>query len=176
MNERNYAEQLEYWGMTRQNYGRDHLGWDNVHMWDEGVRWDREQRAAGKDSYRQPVLGELARRYPGQPASEDQVRAIEDELRELVAQAEAQAEAWRREAQGAPQPQPADDTEWTVIGVWLGDDPVPAGVVAGQHDVSGGDFEQFPEGCWAVSVSAPDAELAERAAIAEMRGEDTDDD
>jgi hypothetical protein len=173
--ERSYAEQLEYWGLTAQNYGRDHLGWNDVRMWDEGVAWDRQQRAAGKDSYRQPVLGELAKRYPDQVASEDQVRAIEDELRELVAQAGIQAETWRREAQGSPQPEPAEDTEWTVIGVWLCDEPVTTGVVAGRHDVSGGDTEQFPQGCWATSVSAPDPDTAEAEAVAEMRGDTSDD-
>jgi hypothetical protein len=164
-----YQEQLEYWGMAEQNYGRDHLGWDNVRMWDQGVVWDREQRAAGKDSYRQPVLGELAKRCPDRFAPENEVQAIEAELRELVAQAGMQAAERRERAQASHLAVIQRERTFTVIGVWIGDDPVTVGVIEGEHQVSGGDFERFPEGCWAAAVSAPSADMAESLAVLEMR-------
>jgi hypothetical protein len=43
-------------------------------------------------------------------------------------------------------------------------------VIAGSHDVSGGDDgDYFPQGVWATSVTAADVLAAEQAAIAEMR-------
>ncbi|GIH05693.1 hypothetical protein Rhe02_37600 [Rhizocola hellebori] len=62
---------------------------------------------------------------------------------------------------------------YTVVGVWLGDQPVPVGVIAGAHEVSGGDEgEHFPEGVWATSVTAADDHQAERDAIEQMRDDD----
>lgn len=58
---------------------------------------------------------------------------------------------------------------YTVIGVWMSDDPVPVGVVCGRHRVDGGDDEAFPEGLWATYVSADDTDDAETAAIRDMR-------
>jgi len=57
---------------------------------------------------------------------------------------------------------------YTVIGVWLGDQPVPIGVIEGQHEVHGGDDSEFPEGLWATSVTAADPGQAEQAAITEL--------
>lgn len=54
---------------------------------------------------------------------------------------------------------------WTVIGVWEGSDPVPVGVIAGQHDVKGGDEEAFPDGLWAEQVTGADPAEAEAAAV-----------
>lgn len=59
---------------------------------------------------------------------------------------------------------------YTVIGVWKADTPVTVGVVAGEHEVSGGDTEIFPEGLWATSVGAEDVFAAEDAAVTEMKG------
>jgi hypothetical protein len=69
----------------------------------------------------------------------------------------------------AGQAAPDDEGDgWTVIGVWLSGDPVPVGVIAGNHDVEGGDSEEFPEGLWATHVGAADVAGAEAAAIQEM--------
>jgi hypothetical protein len=54
---------------------------------------------------------------------------------------------------------------WTVLGVWLDGEPVPVGVVRGDHSVSGGDEAQFEEGLWAESVAAVEADAAERLAV-----------
>jgi hypothetical protein len=37
---------------------------------------------------------------------------------------------------------------YTVIGVWLDDIPIVVGVVAGTHEVYGGDEQTFGEGLW----------------------------
>lgn len=58
---------------------------------------------------------------------------------------------------------------YTVIGVWQDDEPIPVGVVAGEHEVSGGDSGEFEQGVWATSVVAPDSATAEHLAIDEMR-------
>ena len=68
-----------------------------------------------------------------------------------------------------------DDNNWTVIGVWLGDSPVPVGVIRGTHDVEGGDESEFPDGLWTTTVQASNAADAESAAVAEMSGDDEDD-
>lgn len=61
---------------------------------------------------------------------------------------------------------------YTVVGVWVDDEPVPVGVIAGEHEVSGGDdYEQFPQGVWATSVTAAHDLEAERYAIDQMRAE-----
>lgn len=64
-----------------------------------------------------------------------------------------------------------DADTWTVIGFWDDDDPFPVGVVAGEHDVLGGNraVKEF-NGPWAVCVDAntpADAEL--KASILQSR-------
>lgn len=76
----------------------------------------------------------------------------------------------------APPEDAASDPVWTVAGVWIGDDPIPVGVIPGRHDVTGcgaAVAEHISEaGPWATSVTAPDAETAEaRAAEAMKAGE-----
>lgn len=65
----------------------------------------------------------------------------------------------------APRPRP----EYTVIGVWQEDEPIPVGVIAGAHPVHDGDQRAFPQGLWAASVIAPDSTTAQQFAVAEMR-------
>jgi hypothetical protein len=50
---------------------------------------------------------------------------------------------------------------YTVLGVWQGDNAIPVGVVAGQHEVTGGGDSEYEQGLWALSVEAPDGETAE---------------
>lgn len=58
---------------------------------------------------------------------------------------------------------------WTVIGVWAEDEALVTGVIQGTHGVYGGDdYDAFPQGCWATSVTAADADAAESRAVAEM--------
>lgn len=66
---------------------------------------------------------------------------------------------------------------YTVIGHWLDDEPVVAGVIEGDHPavdnhVFGGADE--PQR-WATMVEADDSSNAERLATLEMNGEDEDD-
>jgi hypothetical protein len=56
---------------------------------------------------------------------------------------------------------------YTVIGVWQDDQPIPVGVIAGEHEVSGGDSSRL----WATSVTAPDEATAEQFAIEEMQAD-----
>jgi hypothetical protein len=58
---------------------------------------------------------------------------------------------------------------YTVIGVWQDDEPIPVGVIAGDHEVTDGDDSEFEDGLWATSVVAPDAATAQQLAIDEMR-------
>ena len=58
--------------------------------------------------------------------------------------------------------------QYTVIGVWLADKPVVVGVVAGGHEVYGGDEQTFTEGVWATVVAARDIAEAERLATTDM--------
>ncbi len=58
---------------------------------------------------------------------------------------------------------------YTVIGVWLEDTPIVVGVIAGSHEVYGGDEQRFPEGLWATSVDASTVEQAEQLAKVEIR-------
>lgn len=58
---------------------------------------------------------------------------------------------------------------YTVIGVWQDDEPIPVGVIAGEHDVTDGDLNEFEDGLWATSVAAPDSATAQHLAIDEMR-------
>lgn len=68
--------------------------------------------------------------------------------------------------------------DWTVIGFWADDTPVVVGVVAGEHDVDGGDdcsdldIAGSFRGPWATSVTASSVEDAEAAAVQEMLAED----
>ena len=57
---------------------------------------------------------------------------------------------------------------YTVLGLWLHNEPVSVGVIAGEHGVTGGDTDAFEEGLWATSVDADDPLTAEALAIAEM--------
>lgn len=58
---------------------------------------------------------------------------------------------------------------YTVLGVWEDDEPVPVGVVDGEHQVTGGADRRWEQGLWATSVTAADPAEAEAAAVAEMR-------
>jgi hypothetical protein len=58
---------------------------------------------------------------------------------------------------------------YTVIGVWQADEPIPVGVIAGEHPVHDGDQHAFPHGLWATSVTAPDSTTAQQLGIDEMR-------
>lgn len=61
---------------------------------------------------------------------------------------------------------------YTVIGVWIGDEPVTAGVIEGQHYVSeGNDVDRIDNsnGPWGTVVEAPDSQSAETYAEQEMR-------
>lgn len=58
---------------------------------------------------------------------------------------------------------------WTVIGAWIEDEAIVTGVIQGTHAVYGGDdYDAFPQGCWATSAMAPDADTAEAMAVEEM--------
>ncbi len=50
----------------------------------------------------------------------------------------------------------------------LDDTPMVVGVVAGTHEVYGGDEEAFAEGLWATAVDATDVDQAEHLAKVEM--------
>lgn len=56
-----------------------------------------------------------------------------------------------------------------MLGVWDGDQPMPVGVVEGEHEVTGGAEQHWEQGLWATSVTAADPADAEAEAIAEMR-------
>ncbi|MDT5026441.1 MAG: hypothetical protein QOE61_2867 [Micromonosporaceae bacterium] len=58
---------------------------------------------------------------------------------------------------------------YTVIGVWQDDEPIPIGVIAGDHEVTDGDDSEFEDGLWATSAAAPDSATAQQLAIDEMR-------
>lgn len=74
-----------------------------------------------------------------------------------------------------PPPPPREDG-YTVIGVWVGDDPIPVGTVRGRHSVGGGDPDgHFEQGVWATYADG-DEETAESAAVDEMRATLADDD
>jgi hypothetical protein len=64
---------------------------------------------------------------------------------------------------------PAPAADWTVLGVWDNDRAVPVGVLAGQHDVVGGDSGYWEQGLWATYVQAGDAAAAETLAVAQMQ-------
>ena len=56
---------------------------------------------------------------------------------------------------------------YTVVGVWYSDEPIPVGVIKGEHDVTGGDETHF-DGLWATSVDSTSADRAEAEAVAKM--------
>lgn len=76
----------------------------------------------------------------------------------------------KHDCEGNPKPLPM----WTVIGVWINDEPVVTGAVRGRHDVSGGNGGEFEQGLWATSVSAETVEEAERLAVREMLNDEDD--
>lgn len=58
---------------------------------------------------------------------------------------------------------------WTVIGLWLDEEPIVIGMVQGEHQVYGENNEAlFPEGYWNVCVDGADDAAAARNAVAEM--------
>lgn len=57
--------------------------------------------------------------------------------------------------------------DWTVIGAWIDDEPVPFGAVRGSHGVEGGGGGDYDQP-WATSVEADSADEAIREAVAEM--------
>jgi len=57
--------------------------------------------------------------------------------------------------------------QYTVIGVWHNDRPVVTGVIAGRHEVYGGDEETFTDGLWFVCLAATDVAEAEQLAKTE---------
>lgn len=88
--------------------------------------------------------------------------------------------AARKLAQAVREYQAEQAGTWTVIGVWNEDEAIVTGTIQGTHAVYGGDnYDAFPQGCWATSVTAPDADTAEDLAVDEMTAtlrEDNEDD
>jgi hypothetical protein len=60
-------------------------------------------------------------------------------------------------------------TAFTVVGIWENNEPVPVGVIAGDHHVIGGDESALDQGGWATSVTAPDPATARAWAVTTMR-------
>ncbi|HEY1705650.1 MAG TPA: hypothetical protein VGG75_38685 [Trebonia sp.] len=77
----------------------------------------------------------------------------------------------------------SDSKAWTVIGLWVEDEPVSVGVVEGEHSVYGGsdylddgsEVIDGAKGAWAASAVAATAEEAEELAVGEMRASLNDD-
>lgn len=91
------------------------------------------------------------------------------ELTEFAARVQAALEAAEdRQRAGAAAQDPPRSRTYTVLGVWDGKQPVPVGVVEGEHEVTGGAQEHWEQGLWATSVTAADPTEAETAAVAEM--------
>jgi hypothetical protein len=85
-----------------------------------------------------------------------------------------------------------DESTWTVLGVWDNDEAVPVGAIPGRHSVHGeapGDRLRdallsdrgfcgfstssfYEQGVWAVTVTAPDGDAAQDAAVSEMMRDD----
>ncbi|ONI83479.1 hypothetical protein ALI22I_33825 [Saccharothrix sp. ALI-22-I] len=65
---------------------------------------------------------------------------------------------------------------FTVIGLWIDDKPLVAGVVEGEHMMADSEWGSDGFSRWATSVQAEDAECAESYAVAEMRGQEDDED
>ncbi|WNV90287.1 hypothetical protein [Umezawaea sp. Da 62-37] len=66
-------------------------------------------------------------------------------------------------------------TTYLVIGLWIDDEPLVAGVIVGDHSMADVESESDGYQRWATSVQAEDAESAESYAVAEMRDEQDDD-
>jgi hypothetical protein len=64
---------------------------------------------------------------------------------------------------------------YTVIGLWIGDEPIVAGVIEGDHPMvdAAGIGDEYQR--WATHVYAEDAESAEAYAVEEMSGEGEED-
>jgi hypothetical protein len=63
---------------------------------------------------------------------------------------------------------------WTVIGVWLNDEPVRVACVQGRHEVLGDDdYGIFEQGTWATWVEAETWQDAETSAVKAMKEDDT---
>jgi hypothetical protein len=64
---------------------------------------------------------------------------------------------------------------YTVIGLWYQAEPIVAGVIEGEHSAVDSDpSDRRFQGRWATSVEANDPVGAESRAVAEMSGEDPD--
>jgi len=64
---------------------------------------------------------------------------------------------------------------YTVVGFWSEEGwPVAVGVIAGQHEVTGGE-DYFERGLWATTAAGADAEEAEGIAVEAMIGTADDD-
>jgi hypothetical protein len=57
---------------------------------------------------------------------------------------------------------------YTVIGVWSDNEPIPVGVIVGDHQVHDG-ATVFERGLWSTSVLAPDSTTAQQLAVAQLR-------
>lgn len=76
---------------------------------------------------------------------------------------------------GTETPSDTADDWWTVIGFWLSDTPISAGVVGGRHEVYGGEEcqdgyipgESF-RGPWATATRATGPDEAEQLAVQVM--------
>lgn len=95
-----------------------------------------------------------------------------DELEAFVARQQAALTEARSRQQADPAAtgHPARRRAYTVLGVWdQADEPVPVGVIAGEHEVTGGAEEHWEGGLWATSVHASTPDEAEQLAVAQMR-------
>lgn len=80
------------------------------------------------------------------------------------------------EARLAALPPEDDAGVWTVLGVWIEDEAIPVGAIAGRHDVHGEQpYEYYEQGTWATSVTADDPDAAQALAAAEMLDQNEDD-
>lgn len=65
---------------------------------------------------------------------------------------------------------PPQPSSFTVIGLWINDVPVVAGVAEGTNNVVDEEPHGAPYQRWATTVEATNVEQAERVAVAEMKG------
>ncbi|MFC0528596.1 hypothetical protein [Phytohabitans kaempferiae] len=56
-----------------------------------------------------------------------------------------------------------------LIFLWSGGEPIPVGVIAGEHTVHDGDRAAFASGLWATSVVAADSTAAQQLAVDQIR-------
>lgn len=103
----------------------------------------------------------------GQPLADDREPA---EYPTLTPREQAVARMLARRELSAAQWALLETLTYTVVGVWQSDEPIPVGVIKGDHDVTGGDESHFDGGVWATSVDAPSADRAEAEAVAKMLG------